>query len=300
MSETGSQWRKELVKQAAEIYQANPHVDAIILGGSTARNHADRFSDVEIGVFWRQPPTDKERDEMAKQTGADVLRLYPYDEHEQVWSDGLMLGRKSIAEANSGVLLEVAHYTNKFVENTLEEVLVKHNPDEWKQNLISGILDGVPLKTSNSLERWKSQVINYPDGLAVAVVRRHAQIDHFWRWQMWLQRGLNMMMFYKSFVQIEEQILHMLLGLNRVHYFGFKWLDVVISRMSIKPPNLAHRFQEVYTLPPEDGAKSIVKLVDETYALIEQHMPEIDVRWLRRVFHYERPSWEQKPPVLNW
>ena len=300
MNETGSQWRKELVKQAAEIYQANPYVDAIILGGSTARNHADRFSDVEIGVFWHQPPTDKERHEMAKQTGGDVLRLYPYDEHEQVWSDDLMLGRKSIAEANSGVLLEVAHYTNKFVEDTLEEVLVKHNPDELKQNLISGILDGIPLKTSNSLERWKSQAMNYPDGLAIAVVRRHAQIDHFWRWQMWLQRGPNMLMFYKSFVQIEEQILHMLLGLNRVYFFGFKWLDVVISRMSIKPSDLAHRFQEVYTLPPEDGANSIVKLVDETYALIEQHMPEIDVRWLRRVFHYERPSWEQKPPVLNW
>lgn len=300
MNETGSQWRKELAKQAAGIYVANPHVDAIILGGSTARNHADKFSDIEIGVFWHQPPTDKERDEMARRTGGDVLRLYPYDEQEQVWSDDLMLGRKSIAEANSGVLLEVAHYTNKFVEDTLEEVLVKHNADELKQNLISGILDGVPLKASNSLERWKTRAMNYPDGLAVAVVRRHAQIDHFWRWQMWLQRGPNMMMFYKSFVQIEEKILHMLLGLNRVYYFGFKWLDVVISRMSIKPADVAQRLQEAYTLPPEDGAKSIVKLVDETYALIEQHMPEIDVRWLRRVFHDERPSWEKKPPVLNW
>jgi hypothetical protein len=161
-------------------------------------------------------------------------------------------------------------------------------------------LDGVPLKASNSSEHWKTRAMNYPDGLAVAVVRRHAQIDHFWRWQMWLQRGPNMMMFYKSFVQIEEKILHMLLGLNRVYYFGFKWLDVVISRMSIKPADLAQRLQEAYTLPPEDGAKSIAKLVDETYALIEQHMPEIDVRWLRRVFHYERPSWEKKPPVLNW
>jgi hypothetical protein len=54
MSETGSQWRKELVKQAAGIYQLNPHVDAVILGGSTARNHADKFSDIEIGVFWHQ------------------------------------------------------------------------------------------------------------------------------------------------------------------------------------------------------------------------------------------------------
>ena len=300
MNETGSQWRKELVKQAARIYQANPHVDAVILGGSTARNHADRFSDIEIGVFWRQPPTDKERDEMANQTGGDVLRLYPYDEQEQVWSDDLMLGRKSSEEANSGVLVEIVHYTKNFIEDTLEQVLVRHNPDELKQNLISGILDGLPLKTSNSLERWKTQATNYPDGLAIAVVRRHAQIDHFMRWRMLLHRGPNMMMLYNSFVQVEEKILHVLLGLNKVYYFGFKWLDVVVNRMSVKPSNLVHRLQEVYILPPEDGAKSIVKLVDEAYDLIEQRMPEVDVKWLRRVFHYERPSWEQKPPVLNW
>jgi len=299
MKQTGSKWRKELVQNAAKVYRENPHIDAIILGGSTARDHADKFSDIELGVFWKRPPTDKEREELAKQTGCDVLRIYPYDASEQVWSDDLMAGRKSVSETNSGVLLEVVHYTNAFVDETLEDVLVKHNPEELKQNLISGIVDGVPLKSSNSLEKWKSQALNYPDGLAVAVIRRHAQIDHFWRWQMWLERR-NRMMLIKSFFQVEEKILHMLLGLNKVYYFGFKWLEVIVDRFDVKPANLLNRLNEVHILPPEDGAKSVIDLVDETYGLIEQYVPVIDVKRLRSIFHYKRPSWEQKPPVHSW
>jgi hypothetical protein len=92
----------------------------------------------------------------------------------------------------------------------------------------------------------------------------------------------------------------MLLGLNREYYFGFKRLDVVIDRMSVKPEDLSQRLQEVYVLPPEEGVRSIIKLVDETYTLIEGHMPEIDVGWLRKVFHYKRPSWDDQPPVLRW
>lgn len=57
--------------------------------------------------------------EMAKKIGGDLLRLYPYDPDEEVWSDDLMLGRKSSKEANSGALLEIVHYTNMYVEGTL-------------------------------------------------------------------------------------------------------------------------------------------------------------------------------------
>ena len=73
---------------------------------------------------------------------------------------------------------------------------------------------------------------------------------------MWLQRGQNLTMLYQSFAQLQQKILHVLLGLNRVYYFGFKWLGVVIDRLSIAPSDLAQRLQEVYLLPPADGALS--------------------------------------------
>jgi molecular chaperone GrpE len=38
----------------------------MLVGGSTARGHADRFSDLELGIFWHEPPTDEERREAAE------------------------------------------------------------------------------------------------------------------------------------------------------------------------------------------------------------------------------------------
>ena len=72
-----SQWRFDLAQKIASIYAHNPPVAAVMISGSTARGHADRFSDVELGVFWDQPPTETERAVVVEQSGADLIRLYP-------------------------------------------------------------------------------------------------------------------------------------------------------------------------------------------------------------------------------
>src|SRR5215207_2091231 len=87
---TASQWRAALARQIVPNYAANPHVAAILLGGSTARGHADRYSDIELGVFWHQPPTDAERQATASAIRGDLVRLYPYDPAEEVWCDDYM------------------------------------------------------------------------------------------------------------------------------------------------------------------------------------------------------------------
>lgn len=123
-----SQWRHTIAKRLAPIYAANPHVAAVLVGGSTARGHADRYSDIELGVFWHQPPTDAER------------------------------------------------FTHK-------------------------------------------------------------------------------------------------------------------------PPDLVQRLTQVYQVEPADGARILAELVEETYDLIEQQMPQIDVARLRAIFRYRRPAWDHTPPT---
>ncbi|MDQ5852318.1 MAG: hypothetical protein M3380_09655, partial [Chloroflexota bacterium] len=102
---------------------------------------------------------------------------------------------------------------------------------------------------------------------------------------------------YQTFSQVEQQVLHMLLGLNHVYYFGFKWIDVVTGRFRLAPPELATRLKRVYQVAPADGVQQLVALVEETYDLVERHVPQIDVAWLRQVFAYRRPTWEQPPPA---
>jgi hypothetical protein len=194
------------------------------------------------------------------------------------------------------VLLEVVHYTVDFINRTLDSVLYQYNADEIKHNLLAGILDGIPLYGVDFIKRWQVRAVAYPDALAVAVVKRHATIDHFWRWQMFLHRNENLLGLYQSFNQVEQQLLHMLLGVNHIYYFGFKWLDIVVACLPIAPPNLASRLKRIYQVAPAEGARQLAALVEETYDLVEQHLPTIDVDWLRRVFRYQRPVWKERPP----
>lgn len=292
-----SQWRYTIAQQLTPSFAANPHVAAVLLGGSTARGHADRYSDIELGVFWHHPPTDADRQRAANDIRGDLVRLYPYDPAEEVWCDDYMMGRAHSNQPKSGVLVEVVHYTTDFLNRTFDAVLQNYNPDALKQNLIAGIVDSVPLHNAELIQQWKSRAAHYPDGLALAVVKRYAVIDHFQRWEMWLARSSNLMMLYQSFVQVQQQILHVLLGLNRVYYFGFKWLDVISERLTQQPVDLAQRLRQVYRLDPASGANELARLVEDTYDLIEKQLPQVDVGWLRTVFRYRRPAWDQAPPT---
>lgn len=292
-----SQWRYALVQQIAPIYANNPHVAAIVVGGSTARGHADRYSDAELGVFWHQPPSDADRQTAASAINGDLLRLYPYDPAEEVWSDDFMLGRAHPDQPKSGLLVEVAHYTTDFLNRTFDAVLDQHIPDALKQNLIAGVAGGIPVHNTDLIQQWKKRAAKYPDELALAVVKRYAQIDHFWRWEMWLARSTNLMMLHQLFTQAQQQILHVLLGLNHVYYFGFKWLNVVVERLRYKPDDLLQRLTRVYQVEPAIAAHELAALVEETYDLVEQHLPQVGVERLRTIFRYRRPVWDDAPPV---
>lgn len=294
---SASLWRFEIAQKIACLYTTNSHVAAVLVGGSTARGHADQYSDTEIGVFWHQPPTEPERKKVVDRSGGDLIRLYPFFTNEQVWCDDFMIGRKVPDQPRSGLLVEVAHLTVDFMQGTLKAVLLEYNPDEIKQNLIAGVSDGIPVAGDELLGLWKTQAAKYPRELSVAVVKRHAQIDHFWRWQMWLERDDNRMMLYQSFSQVQQKLLHILLGINHQYYFGFKWLDVVIDRLTTKPKNFAERLKRVYHVDPTEGARILTDLVEETYSLIEIHLPEVDVDWLRHVFRYQRPILDQAPSM---
>lgn len=293
-----SQWRHTIATRIAPMYADNHHVAAIILGGSTARGHADGYSDIELGVFWHQPPSEDERRAVVAQIGADLIRLYPYDADEDLWADDYMIGRAAPDAPKSGVLVEVMHTLTTSIEHTLTDVLNEHNPDQWKQNVIAGIVDGVPLHGIDAIQRWQDRARRYPTELAVAVVKRHAQIDHFWRWKMLLQREENLMLLYHMFSQVQQQLLHVLLGVNRVYWFGFKWIDQVTERLIIAPPNVTTRLKQTYQVAPADAAHDLAALVEEIYDLVEQHVPDVDVARLRAVFRYRRPHWEQPPPGL--
>ncbi len=185
------------------------------------------------------------------------MRLYPSIPQKKYGAMSYLLGRRHPDQAKSGVLLEVVHYTTDFLNRTFDAVLQQYNPEPLKQNLIAGIVQGMPLYHIDLVQHWKERAAIYPDGLAIAVVNSvYADPIIFWRWEMWLARSTNLMQLYHSYAQVQQQLLHMLLGLNRVYYFGFKWLDVVAEQLRYKPDELVRRLSQVYQVAPDESARA--------------------------------------------
>ncbi|WP_026332640.1 nucleotidyltransferase domain-containing protein [Deinococcus apachensis] len=292
-----SEWRRDIAVGVAQIYARNPNVVAVILGGSSARGHADRFSDIELGVFWEAEPSEVERAAIVQGVWGDQHQLYPHE--GDTWEDTFFMGRAALEAEKSGVLTEVVNMRARAAERTLDDVLLTFDTDEGKHNLVAALLDGVPLHGKDLLMGWQARAVAYPDDLVRAMVRRYAPIDHFWRWEMYLARGENLWGLHQHFGWVQRRLLHVLMAVNRVYFFSFKWLDVVLERLLIAPKNFAERFKWVDRLPPKEAANELSRLVDEVYDLLERHVPGMtpaDVARLRHFFHYRRPLWEERPP----
>ncbi|MEV4265252.1 nucleotidyltransferase domain-containing protein [Kribbella sp. NPDC049584] len=281
-----ARWRREAVQPVLNTFAAADGVDAVIVSGSTARGDADRWSDVEVGVFWARRPSLAERVAVADVAGAADIRTV--NEGTPPWYDHIYLG----APRSDGLMVEVVHTTTPAVENMLDDVLISHRPDGPSLDAIKGIVDGRDVRGPRAelVAGWQGRVQPYPRELALAVVRRDGNIEQFWRWQMLAYRH-NPLLLAREFLRITSQLLTVLHALNGKycgHPSAFKRLDNL--GLSLAPPSLTARIRGVFNRPPPEGAQLLHDLVEETYDLIELHLPEVDVHLLRTNFRsYRKP-----------
>jgi hypothetical protein len=148
-------------------------------------------------------------------------------------------------------------------------------------------VNGVPLLDRDDLTAWRARLIPYPRDLASAVVRRHGQIDHFWRWQMYVERD-NMLELSAHFADVAIRVVQVACALSGVWWPGAKWLPSLAAQLPVAPADLDKRLRRIPHESPTDAAAILAALVAETYDLVELHLPEVDVARLRAIFHFAR------------
>ena len=268
-------------------------VAAVLLGGSAARGHADRYSDIELFVIWREPPTEADRAMAIAAAGGDLVTLYPVEDNGvgPLWQDAWKIGRRatsrSLASRSTG-----ATFLVETVERVLGDVVDLCDPDPTKQVAVGGILHSIPLHGAQLIADWQERAARYPDGLRVAVVKAHAQIEFLWRLDAYVARD-NPVAGHQLLSAAHEDLLHVLLGLNRVVLLG---LQVPHGR-SLGSSDRAARSassefaRHIHSRPGRSKAM-LTALVEETHDLVEEQLPEIDVERLREILRYDRPLWE--------
>lgn len=285
-----SRWRMALGKRIGMAYAADPKARVVMIAGSTGRGAADRFSDLEIDVYWSEPPTDDERRAAIDRAGGKLHILYDYEEDE--WSEEILFGDFKVA-------------TSTFLVETMERYLIQaideFSTDELAQMRLSSVLLSQTLVGEDLVARWQAKAASYPAGLTRAMVQENLEFGYFaYGADMFAARD-DLVALHDIYVVEARRILSVLLGLNRIYLATpkFKAMDELIAGMEIAPSNLATRLKSVFHLSPLDGVLALRTLMEETITLVETHLPDLDTAPYRATLSRPRGAWDRAPAGLG-
>jgi hypothetical protein len=278
-----SRWRYVLAQQIAPHYHANPKVAAVLVEGSVARDYADHSSDLDLAVFWAEPPTAKERQDIVTLAGGRDRHPWPAHREAAGWLE------RTVRE---GVAIDVRHTTVQATKGLLAAVLEHADPRLAKQQRLAALRSALPLVNPTLITQWQQQAAAYPHELAVAMVRAHLRFRPAWEQEQLAERH-DVLVLYDSFCTFQKQLLLVLLGLNRLYFPGWRWLDRLIDQLQVTPPNLSPRLKQLFAIVSIDPLASVYQLhdlIEETFRLVETHMSEVDTRAARERFRGQRQT----------
>ncbi|RLJ90710.1 DUF4037 domain-containing protein [Planococcus citreus] len=272
---------KKLAVQAAEQYAQIPNIEAVMLAGSVSRDWQDEFSDIELLIFWRQAPSDEERQQIIRQLGGKLLEFHPYEEQE--WAETYTV---------NGMKFEISSFLTETISRTIHQVTEKFaiNPD--LQCIIAAVQYGISLYGDTTIEQLKKQVEHYPLELQEAGINYYSDFGSRWNNREALVHRKDWLMFYKVVVSVQTNIMGLLFGLNRqfIPHPAFKWQRNSLALMDIKPKNCAARLESVFFQEPSDAIKELEALIGEIFGLIRQELPHIDLSEATRKASFVRPK----------
>ncbi len=300
-------WRRRLGEAVAAAYAVDPTVGASMLGGSVARGWADRFSDVEVFVFWLEAPSVPRRIAAVERsggsidvdwagqgagsmwraalgaTGGRVGEIWPYEDEE--WSEHFYV---------DGVNVGVSGFHVDTVERWVADLVDAHRPTDDAQFVAAAIVAGVDVTGGGPLDGWRRRLAVFPPGLVEALLRAELEIDEDW-WSIDMLAERDDRPAFDALLGVmARRIIRCLLALNRSYLPDPrpKWAERLLAGLARAPEDVAGRLSDVWRLPAREAAAAVQALFDETLDLVEA---DVDVAGARRWFRHRRAVWEAPP-----
>jgi hypothetical protein len=269
---------RAVAERLAAAYVARTAPRAILLTGSAAAGGGDRFSDVDMVVYFDEPPAEERLRAARQAAGAEPGEGHKY------WI--------------GGVECDVGHVTVATVERQLADVLERFEARSLSQKALEGIVGGVALHGHDLICGWQERARAYPPELARAMVEAHLRFWPIWRVDDWVAARDMTLWRHHTLVESSHNLLGILAGLNRLYFSPayFKRLHRFVARMAVAPDRLADRLEALFTSERAAAVADLERLVEQTVALVEARMPDVDTRQVRRDLGARRPTW--RPDAL--
>jgi hypothetical protein len=285
-------WRLELARRIALPYAQEPNARAVMIAGSVGRGTDDRWSDIEIDVYYERPPAEDERRAAAGASGGEVVGLY---EDEQEWEEQLSFG---------GFHAHTSTFLVSTLERCIRDVVDECSTDAFAQSRLFSLLHAVPVKGAQEADAWRARAAGYPDGLRHAMLAEYLRFGRFRSMGRMLAERGDVLLLQDLLVEVGGRLVSALLGLNRIYLptpdyavSRAKGVDEMIGLMAIRPAELSARLRAAYRVEPVEAVPALEALVDETFALVEAHVPGFDTAPYRLPPVAARVAWDHAPPL---
>ncbi|MEM8860962.1 MAG: hypothetical protein AAGD96_21780, partial [Chloroflexota bacterium] len=194
----------------------------------------------------------------------------------------------------NGIEVQIGHTTIAELQKQFAVVLVQHETDTPLHKALEGTLNSIALYGESYLEGWKEQARHYPDELAEAMVRKNLQFFPVWGLLPHFETRDSNLWFNQILVEASQRMIGALAGLNRLYFttFQFKRMGYFINQMAHKPENFAERIDGLFKSDLQTAAFELEKLVQETFEMIEVHMPQIDTSMAKRRIGWRIQPWD--------
>ncbi len=256
--------RIAIAETMAPRYAANDGVGAVLLAGSVARGLADARSDLEVDVYWTRPPAEAERRSIVDDAGWEWVYA---DVDDNEWADGVRV---------DGVKVDISQFVTTTIDGYLD-ALHEGDTEPELQVRATALLDGRALAGADLIEAWRARLTPYPEPLAMAMVDLGLPPRPVERLEMLVARD-DPLLLARDLVEGLHGLLDALFAVNRrylPHPFH-KWLSYECGLLDLAPPDLESRVRSVLSAPIA-GVPDFVRLTEETFDLVGEHLPAYDV-----------------------
>ena len=268
----------DLARAGAGAYTDNPNVRAVMVGGSVARGCADEFSDVEIGVFWLTPPSDRERMESVSRMGGEVWKFEPFRNGRAGEHVGILEAVVGSKRFQGTAMVSPIHLLVEAAEERIGALIDGLDTASHNYEIATAVHYGVPLYGDALIEGWKKRAGAFPTRLAVKLVQENLWLGPWFNWTGYGKR-VDHLVVARHLVWMQQGIVSILAALNREYLpsLEYKWVRWFIDRLRIKPADCAVRVKATFGKGDlSEAACELVELGMEVIDLVEDHLPEVN------------------------
>jgi hypothetical protein len=267
-----SQLRRGIARRVAEAHRDLG--DATLLSfvsGSVVEDLADTLSDVDMSVVLSTLPEDAALQAACARSGGS-----PWFWRGGERSEGSFV----VAFHVDGIEVQVGYATHVSLQDDVDELLRRHNPDTPLHKLAEGIAKAEPLVDAATLGALQRRLAAFPSELRLAMAR-HWQQQAPTPWKAMNNIVHRDAALWCRELQVEAgyRLCGLLAAVNARWFtrFQVKRLHRFAALLRDAPPQFADRLEALLGAPPLPAARQLHALEGEVLGLVALHLPAVDL-----------------------